>query len=71
MGRNNAFIFERSTLPFAIDDHAEKRTKASDVVVDLYNHGKTERVPKSIPLIATNYKLRQEERYLYNDIDIY
>ena len=61
-----------NVLPFhSIDDHAEKRTKGSDindVVVDLYNHGKTERVPKSIPLIATNYKL---QRYLYTMTSIY
>ena len=70
----NAFILERaatSTLPFAIDDPSEKPIKGSDindVVVDLYNRGKVASlrrgavVPKSIPLVATNYKLRQEER---------
>lgn len=70
----NAFILEWasvSTLPFGIDDPAEKPSKGSDlcdIVVDLYNCGKTATlrrgavVPKSMPLVATNYQLRQEER---------
>ena len=74
----DAFIFQRasvSTLPFGIDDPAEKPSKGSnlnDVVVDLYNRGKTcslrkgSASPKSIPLVATNYSLHQEERCVYN-----
>lgn len=63
-----------STLPFGIDDPSEKPSKGSDLndaLVDLYNQGKQASlrrgtlVPKSIPLVATNYKLRQEERYAY------
>ena len=60
-----------STLPFGIDDPNEKPTKGSDlsdILVDLYNQGKQASlrrgtlIPKSVPLVATNYKLKQEER---------
>lgn len=60
-----------STLPFGIDDPSNKPAKGSDLsdmLVDFYNQGKQgssgrgSLKPKSIPLVATNYKLRQEER---------
>ena len=63
-----------STLPFAIDDPNAKPTKGSDInemVVDLYNQGKSATatkhavIPKSLPLITTNYDLKQEERYSF------
>lgn len=69
----NAFILERSsmsTLPFAIDDPSQTPTKGSDLnelIVDLYNKGKSaslrkETTPRSLPLVATNYRLKAEER---------
>ena len=70
----NTFILERatvSTLPFAIDDPSQKPTKGSDlneIVVDLYNRGKIasmrrgSAIPMTVPVIATNYALSQEER---------
>ena len=70
----NAFVLERasvSALPFAIDDPSEKRSKGSyinEVIVDL-NRGKMASMirgsllPKSLPIVVTNYKLQQEERY--------
>lgn len=60
-----------STLPFAIDDPGQKPTKGSDlneIVVDLYNRWKIasmrrgSAIPMSVPVIATNYTLSQEER---------
>lgn len=70
----NAFVMERasvSTLPFAIDDPSRKPSKGSDineVVVDLYNHGKTGNlrkgsvIPLSAPIISTNYELKDDDR---------
>ena len=59
-----------TTLPFGIDDPAAAPRKGRDlneIVVDLYNKGRSasmrrECTPKSLPLIATNYKLKAEER---------
>ena len=67
----NTFVFERSsvgTLPFAINEPASKRSKGRDlneVVVVLFNKGviasmRKTTTPKSIPLVATNYKLKSE-----------
>ena len=69
----NGFVLERSavgTLPFAIDDPASKPSRGRDlneIVVDLFNKGKSaslrrETTPKSVPIVATNYKLKSEER---------
>ena len=72
----NCFILERaaaSTLPFGIDDPNDKSNKGSnlnEILVDLYNQGKTGSlrrttlIPKSIPIVATNYKLNQDERFV-------
>lgn len=60
-------------MPFAIDDPSKQPTKGSnlnEVVVDIYNHGKTGTlrkgsvVPLSAPVIATNYGLNND-RYMY------
>lgn len=71
----NAYVIERasvSTLPFAIDDASKKPSKGSDLnelVVDIYNQGRTGTLrkgsvlPVSCPLITTNYKLSQDERF--------
>ena len=69
----NAFVLERSsasTLPFGIDDPASSPSKGRDlneIIVELFNKGKSvslrrENSPKSIPVVATNYKLKAEER---------
>lgn len=70
----SCFLLQRasiSTLPFGIDDPANKPTKGNDLsddLVDLYNKGKTGSLgrttvePKSVPLVTTNYRLKQEER---------
>ena len=74
---SNAFFLERSSvssLPYAIDD-PPKASKSkgnsvdiNDLVVDLYNGCKTANLrsgplkPLSIPLIASNYDLKKEER---------
>jgi hypothetical protein len=72
----NTFILERassSTLPFGIDDPEGKPSRGSDlndVIVELYNRGRSAtfrkgaKTPRSLPIISTNYKLRQEERVL-------
>ena len=61
-----------STMPFAIDDPSRKPSKGSDIneiVVDLYNHGRTgnlrkgSMVPLSAPIISTNYELDNNDRY--------
>lgn len=78
----NAYVIERasvSTLPFAIDDPANKPAKGADlneVVVDLYNHGqcgtmrKGAVLPVSAPLIATNYPLKEDERLVIIPVTI-
>ena len=70
----NAYIMLRagaSTVPFEIDDPAQKKNLGNDlndVIVDLYNRNQSATLckgvkhPKSIPIIATNYALHQEER---------
>ena len=66
----NAFIWERTsmtTLPFGIDNPAACPKKGHDlneVVVGLFNKGKAASIgvsnPRSLPLVATNYKLKDE-----------
>ena len=69
----NIFILQRSsasTLPFAIDNPASTPTKGKDlneIVIDLFNKGKSasmrrECTPKSLPIVASNYNLKPEER---------
>ena len=70
----NAFILERasvSTLPFGVDDPSaitSKQCNLSDVIVDLYNGGRSGSMRKgvtcahSIPIIAINHSLPHEER---------
>lgn len=59
-------------MPFAIDDPSKRPAKGSDineVVVDIYNHGKTgtlrknSYLPLGAPVIATNYDLNNDDRY--------
>ena len=61
-----------STMPFAIDDPSKRPAKGSDineVIVDIYNHGKTGTLrktsflPLAAPIIATNYDLKDDDRY--------
>lgn len=71
-----AFFVERSSLsslPYAIDDPpktARNSVDINDLIVDLYNGCKTANLksgstkPVSIPLIATNYNIQQDARYL-------
>lgn len=71
---SSAFVRERSTastLPFAVDDPsqvASKLRELSNLVVDLYNGGRSANMKKgsvsakSIPLISLNHPLQQEER---------
>lgn len=71
----NTFFVERScvsSLPYCIDDPHNSTTKGgsiSDLAVDLYSGNVTAAsmrsaslVPKCTPLIATNFRLRQDER---------
>lgn len=60
-----------STLPFAIDDPAPDKKKQcilEDIIVDLYNGGRVASMRKgvtiaeSIPILALNHSLQQEER---------
>ena len=63
-----------STLPFGIDVPASSPSKGRDlneVVVEIFNKGKSvslrrEVTPKSVPIVATNYKLKSEERLANN-----
>ena len=70
----NAFFLERaslSSLPFGIDDppKGSKGNDISDLIVDLYQGGKTANLrkgsllPKSVPLVASNFSIRTEARY--------
>ena len=70
----NAFFLERasmSSLPFGIDDppKGSKGNDISDLIVDLYQGGKTANLrkgalsPKSLPLVASNFSIRAEARY--------
>lgn len=67
----NAFVLERastSSMPFAIDDPTKVPNKGCDVIVELHNGGKYANVrsgaqyAKSLPIVAINYNLRDEER---------
>ncbi len=74
---SNAFFLERSSLsslPYAIDDPPKATSKGSSVdinslIVDLFNGCQTANLrsgplkPLSIPLVASNYNLKKEERY--------
>ncbi len=71
---SNAFFLERSSLPYAIDDPPKATSKGSSVdinslIVDLFNGCLTANLrsgplkPLSIPLVASNYNLKKEERY--------
>ena len=71
----NAFFLERaslSSLPFRIDDPPKgwKGNDISDLIVDLYQGGKTANLrkgsllPKSVPLVASNFSIRTEARYI-------
>ena len=71
----NAFFLERaslSSLPFGIDDppQGSKGNDISDLIVDLYQGGKTANLrkgsllPKSVPLVASNFSIRTEARYI-------
>ena len=71
---SNAFFLERSaisTLPYAIDDPPKGGSSGVDMnelVIDLYNTCKNANLrrgslePRSIPIIATNFALKDEER---------
>ena len=72
---SNAFMLERaaiSSLPFAINDPPMTKSGSSldvnDLIVDLYNGCKTAKlrkgslVPHSVPIIATNFQLKTEQR---------
>ena len=71
----NAFFLERaslSSLPFGIDDppKGSKGNDISDLIVDLYQGGKTANLhkgalsPKSLPLVASNFSIQTEARYI-------
>ena len=74
---SNGFFLERaaiSTLPIAIDDPPMAKSVSSsldinDLIVDLYNGCKTANLrkgssePQSIPIIATNFNLKTQQRY--------
>jgi hypothetical protein len=59
-------------MPFAIDDPTtkvpSKGCDLSDVIVELHNGGKYANIwsgfpyAKSVPIVAANYSLREEER---------
>ena len=69
-----------STVPFGIDDPGLRknlRNDLNDVIFDIYNRNQSATLcrgvkhPKLIPIIATNYALRQGEvtfLSLYHDI---
>ena len=71
---SNAFFLERSaisTLPYAIDDPPKGSSSGVDMnelVIDLYNTCKNANLrrgslePRSIPIIETNFALKDEER---------
>ncbi len=81
---SNAFFLERSavsSLPYAIDDPPKARSKnnsvdVDDLIVDLHDGCKTANLrsgplkPISIPLVASNFSQKQEDRllciYIYN-----
>ncbi len=75
---SNAFFLERSavsSLPYAIDDPPKARSKnnsvdVDDLIVDLHDGCKTANLrsgplkPISIPLVASNFSQKQEDRLL-------
>ena len=68
----NAFFLERSassTLPYGIDDpQSSNRLDLPELIVDLYDAAKSanavkgSKKPKSTPVVATNWKLQDDER---------
>lgn len=69
----NAFFLERasvSTFPYSIDDPPKpsKGNDISDLIVDCFSGTKTANMrkgaltPLSIPLIASNFPIRSEDR---------
>ena len=64
-----------STLPFAIDDPPMAKSGSSldinDLIIDTYNGCKTANLrkgslqPFSVPIIGTNFDLKQHQRYGY------
>ena len=62
-----------STLHFAVDDPTAEKSKQfnlDDIIVELFNGGRTASMRKgvtaaeSVPLLAINHSLRQDERYM-------
>lgn len=76
----NAFFLERAailSLPFATDDPPRSKGGSSsldvnDLIVDLYNGCKTANlrkgslVPHSVPIVATNFNLSNDQGYVEN-----
>jgi hypothetical protein len=74
----NAFFINRSsesTLPYGIDDPNLKGTKTNfldlnELIVDLYNGAKSANAhkgsqkPRSSPILATNFNLKNDSRYI-------
>lgn len=70
---SNAFFLERSaisSLPYAIDDPPKSGNSVdvNELIMDLFNTCKNANlrrgslIPESVPIIATNYSLKDEER---------
>ena len=78
MKGTNAFFLERSatsTLPYGIDDPQTGRAGAKanrldlpELIVDLYNAAKSanavkgSKKPKSAPVVATNWNIKDDDR---------
>ena len=71
----NAFFLERacchpSHLELMTPPQGSKGNDISDLIVDLYQGGKTANLrkgsllPKSVPLVASNFSIRTEARYI-------
>jgi len=76
---NNAFFVERasmSSLPFGIDNPPQG-IDISDLIVDLYHGGKVANIrkgsllPQSLPLVASNFNIRTETRYVSTTLHSY
>ena len=74
-GTNASFLemASLSSLPFGIDDPPKglKGNGIGDLRIDLYQGGKTAKLckgalsPRSLPLVATNFSIRTEARYIF------